>query len=408
MILTLIKKDLKIFFSDKKGILLAFLLPILLISLFAFAFGGIGGNNETKPLTLLIIDNDKSEASKNMVQKLEDLDAINLVSVEEKEGEERVKKGKNIAALILKEGFSEVINQGDELPMELKYDASREIESFMLQSILTQEIMKDIGKDVMHKNIKSYLNENFAGVNEQLKHKIISDISSANTQSSNGLSKTLQLKTTSIIKEDKKASNFGLVQAVAGTAIMMLLFSITAIGGSLLDEKEAGTFKRLLYSPVKPLDILFGKMGVALILAIVQLVVMFIFAWLAFGLPIFDNILALVLLIVAVSFSVSSFGVFLVSIAKTRQQLNGLSSIIILLMSAIGGSMVPIFVMPEIMQKIAIISVNYWGIQGFYDIFSRHLTLLDVVPRMVVLMTIGTVMILISINLFKRNMMKVS
>ena len=64
---------------------------------------------------------------------------------------------------------------------------------------------------------------------------------------------------------------------------MMLLFSIAGIGGGLLDEKEGGTLKRLLYAPIDPRTILFGKMGASLVLAILQLLTMFIFAWAVFG-----------------------------------------------------------------------------------------------------------------------------
>jgi ABC-type multidrug transport system permease subunit len=211
---------------------------------------------------------------------------------------------------------------------------------------------------------------------------------------------------TAVLKDNGKETNFGLIQAVAGTAIMMLLFSIAEIGGGLLEEKEGGTLKRLLYSPIRPSAILFGKMTAALIIAVLQLLIMFLFAWLAFGLPIFDDIPSLLTLIFSVAFAVASFGIFLVAIAKSRKQLSGLSSIIILTMSAIGGSMIPLFIMPPIMQKIAVVSVNYWGIQGFYDIFARHLSFTEILPRVFVLLGIGLVMSCISLKLFKKNLFK--
>jgi len=85
-----------------------------------------------------------------------------------------------------------------------------------------------------------------------------------------------------------------------------------------------------------------------------------------------------------------------------------MSTIIIMLMSAIGGSMIPLFVMPAFMQKIAVISVNYWGIQGFYDIFWRRLPLLDIAPKIFVLVSIGLIMTLISTRLFKKNLLKLA
>ena len=63
----------------------------------------------------------------------------------------------------------------------------------------------------------------------------------------------------------------------------------------------------------------------------------------------------------------------------------------------------PIFMMPEFMQKLAVISVNYWGIQGFFDIFWRELPLVDILPRLAVLVGIGLIMTFLSIPLFKKN-----
>ncbi len=402
MILTILKKDLKLFFSDKRGVLLTFLLPIILITLFAFAFGGIrGSNSKSKPIELLLADLDKTNESKTIIAKLDTLASINLIPTELKKAEELVKKGKAVGVLVFKKGFQEAINSGEQLPLELKYDAAREIEMGMLQSVLMQELMSSIGQTKIKSTISTYLDTNFAGLDDQIKNKILSD-----TNNGNSMTDTMELKMTAIVKEDTKKGNVGLIQAVAGTAIMMLLFSIAAISGGLLDEKEAGTFKRLLYAPLKPTDILFAKMGTALLLSILQLTVMLVFAWLAFGLPIFKDITSLLVLILAIAFAVSSFGIFLVAIAKTRQQLQGLSTIIIMLMSAIGGSMIPLFVMPAIMRKIAVISINYWGIEGFYDIFWRNLPLIDILPKISILLVIGLVMTLISIRLFKRNTLK--
>ena len=405
MIQTILKKDLQLFLADKKGIFLTFLLPILLITLFAFAFGGIGGNTETKPIELLIADNDLSEDSINVIEKLDSLQGIRIIQKEKSVSENLILKGKYVGVLIFEKGFQDSISLGKKLPLELKYDAAREMEIGMLQSVLMQNLMSSIGEKSVKAKINNYFDSKFPE-SKEIKETVLSDMSNDSEGAALMNNDDMGLKITSINSQDSKKGNLGLIQAVSGTAIMMLLFSIAGIGAGLLDEKEAGTLKRLLYPPLKATDILFGKMGAALILSISQLVIMFIFSWLAFGLPIFKDVTSLVLMILATAFAVSSFGIFLVSIAKSRQQLQGYSTIIIMLMSAIGGSMIPLFVMPEIMQKIAVISVNYWGIQGFYDIFWRNLPLTDILPRMGVLVGIGIVMTLISTLLFKKNLVK--
>ena len=201
----------------------------------------------------------------------------------------------------------------------------------------------------------------------------------------------------------------GLVQSVAGTAILMLLFSVAGIGASLLEEKQEGMLKKLLCAPIQPNNILYGKMVYANIISIAQLLIMFVYAKLAFGLDIMHHLPSLVLMIIVTSYACSGFGVFLASFATSHQQVQTLSTLIVLVMSCIGGSMIPVFAMPEFMQKIAVFSINYWGVQGFFDIFWRLLPLTDItfLSRVFVLIGIGTLLNFISLLMFKRNILKI-
>jgi ABC-type multidrug transport system permease subunit len=201
----------------------------------------------------------------------------------------------------------------------------------------------------------------------------------------------------------------GIIHVVAGTSVMMLLFSVSGIGESLLEEKQEGMLKKLLCSPMHPNNILFGKIIFAIIISISQLSIMFVYSWLVFGLDILHHIPSLVLMIIVTAYACSSFGILLASFAKSRKQVQALSTAIIMIMSGIGGSMIPIFVMPEIMQKIAVFSVNYWGIQGFYDIFWRLLPITDLtfLSRVLVLIGIGTALNFIAFLMFKKNILKI-
>jgi ABC-2 type transport system permease protein len=201
----------------------------------------------------------------------------------------------------------------------------------------------------------------------------------------------------------------GIVQVVAGTSVMMLLFSVAGIGESFLEEKQEGMLKKLMCSPMHPYNILFGKIVFTNIIAIAQLSIMSVFAWLAFSLDIMHHLPSLVLMIFALAFACSSFGIFLASFAKSRKQVQALSIIIILVMSGIGGSMIPIFIMPEIMQKIAVFTVNYWGIHGFYDIFWKLLPFSDItfLSKVLVLILIGTSLNFTALLMFKKNILKI-
>lgn len=404
--IVLFLKDLKIFLKDRRSVLLTFLLPIALITLFALAYGNMGkSSSRSRSISLLLSDLDSSDASRAVITGLDSVDALTLRLCDSAEGLALVRHGDYPALLILHAGFQDSLLAGKSLPAELLYDELREMEVGLLQPLLISKLFSSFGKELIRKRIEDYLAKEFPDLDPALRQKILEDALSDNV-AAGGEAETSALKLSSVQGEREDENSPGLVQAVAGTAIMMLLFSVAGLGSSLLEEKESGTLRRLLVAPLSGNSILYGKMLFAYFISIVQLLVMFLFARLVFGLNLSMNIPALLLMIAATAFAVSAFGLFLAAVSKTRQQAQSLSTLIILIMSAIGGSMIPIFIMPPIIQKIAYFSVNYWGIQGFYDIFWRGLPLTEILPRIAVLTGIGLLMTLLSIRLFRKNILK--
>ncbi|MEM1338410.1 MAG: ABC transporter permease [Bacteroidota bacterium] len=198
----------------------------------------------------------------------------------------------------------------------------------------------------------------------------------------------------------------GIVQAIIGTAIMMSLFSVAEVGASFLGEKEEGMLKKLLWAPIPKSHILYAKILYANSIVMLQLVIVFLFGNIVFGLELFKNIPAIGMMIMAVSYAGSGFGIFLAAIGKSRKQINAYATLVILTMSGIGGSMVPVNMMPDFMQEVSQFSVNYWGMQGFYDIFLRDTSFFapHFLKIVLVLFLMGTVLNGIAFILLKRNL----
>ena len=415
--LRLVLKDLKLFIKDRRAILVTFALPIALATMFAFAFGGAGkSNDEEKKIDLVLADEDKSVVSVSLVTKLDSTKEFNVIRAAKDTAEGWVKKGKLAAVLVLHKGLSDSLDAGHPLPIELKYDQAREIEALMLIGSITGNLMEILGPKIIKKRISNSFPDfdttMFSAIQEQTMKGFEGGGDTSNksgaTSSKKGKQREPMIKATALVAE--KENSPGLIQAIAGTSIMMLLFAVVGMGASLLEEKEEGTLKKLLYAPVNPNQILFGKMIYVTLISIVQMVVVFLYANFVFGLDIFHHVTSMVLAILCASYACSSFGVFLASFARTRQQVQGLSSLIILVMSCIGGSMIPIFMMPAFMQKLSVFSVNYWAIQSFYDIFWRNLpaTDSDFHTRLLMMLLIGTTMNSIALVMFRRNILKIA
>lgn len=417
-------KDLKLFFNDKGSMLMAFAVPIALITLFAFAYGGVGKGNKSNKIVLQVSDLDNTTESKEAIEQLDSLKSIQIKLKDLEDAENAIKTGEASSVLIIHKGFSDSLMAGNVLPLELKYDEAREIEIGLIQQSLIPTIsmlpfrLKG-SKNVIGKRLVKMTGTEDLQTQQSIQNqsdnlydviaKSIAESSQSNDKIKNPSSGFFgeDMKMTKIIKAEH-SNRIGLVQAVAGTSVMMLLFSVVGIGLGLLDEKKEGTLKRLIYSPIKPGNILLGKMISANIMSILQLFIMFLFAWLAFGLKIGSQLPGMIITIIATSFACSAFGVFIASFAKKREQIQGLSILIILAMSAIGGSMMPLFFMPAFMQKLAAISVNYWSIQAFFDVFWRNLSVTDPVflTRILILLLIGGILNTIAVVLFRKNILK--
>ena len=399
------RKDLKIFFTDKRAIILSLLLPIGLITLFALAFGGVGADDEEEgtPIAVLYADEDQTTSSKNIITELDAIPGIVCIATDTQSAKNQIKSGDQIANIIIHKGYEDALNNGTDIPIELQYDQSRAMEISVLQNLLVSKISSVKGEKDAVKGVDRIMQNMFSNLPAQTQDSIRNNLKS-------GLNKENEqeqlITMTSVVGEEE--SNWGLIQAVAGTAIMMLLFSVRSIGSGMLEEKENGVLKKLLQSPITPFEILFGKMLTAVIVAIFQLSVMFVFSWLAFGLDIFMNLPALIIMILTTAIACSAFGVLLASIVRSKKQADSLSTIIILFMSAIGGSMIPLYIMPAFMQDAAVISVNYWSIQGFYDIFWRETGVAGVTQNAIVLIAITAGVLAISAFFFKKNILRIS
>ena len=155
----------------------------------------------------------------------------------------------------------------------------------------------------------------------------------------------------------------------AGVGVMFLLFSCSAGAGTMLEEEESGTLGRLLSSRLGMGGVLAGKWLYLWALGIVQLTVMFTWGAVAFKLPLWQHLPGFAVMTLVTTAAAAAFGMVLATACRTRQQLGGISTIVILTMSALGGSMFPRFLMSEGMQRAGLVTFNAWALDGYIKVF---------------------------------------
>ena len=203
-----------------------------------------------------------------------------------------------------------------------------------------------------------------------------------------------------VLGETKK--NPSVAVLAAGLGVMFLLFSAAGAGGALIEEVESGTLDRVLSTRVTMTQLLLGKMLYLSTIAVAQLTVMFLWGELFFGVELHRHMAGFLVMAVVTALAASAFGLVLAALSRTRMQLVALSNLLILVMSALGGSMFPRYLLSEGVQKFGLITLNAWAIDGFMKVFWRDAPITALAPQVAFLVGAAVVLFTLARRLARR------
>ncbi len=405
---------------DRAALALSFVLPIAFFSIFAMVFGS---EHDTIPrVHLIVVDEDRSSASRDLVRALEREGSL-VVSThsDAKRGqatpadytaasaEAAVKKGDVPVALIIPAGWGAhpmAFGPGNQeaAKIELLNDQSDAIAPQIVNGMLQKAAMMAMPASMAREGMQ-YTEKYLGTFTPQQRKRWQSNLAyldqlqkdrdtepAAHSASSSGFASggIIAVETRAVVGEHQNKSLISFYAAAIG--VMFLLFTASGSSGSLLDEAESGTLDRVLSSRVTMTTLLAGKLTFNTLLAFAQLVLMFLWGWAVFDLDFFSHIPGFIVMGLCTAFAVAAFGMLLASLCRTRGQLGATSTLLILVMSAMGGSMFPRFMMPQAMQKAGLFTINAWAIDGFTKVFWRDLPLASLWPQVSVLLATGIVL----------------
>jgi ABC-2 type transport system permease protein len=421
----IIKTSLTSLRRDRGALALSFVLPIAFFTIFAVIFGS---RRDTTPrITVLVVDEDHSAASQRLTKGLEDEGSLHVLlrpapksGVEQPEytaitAEAAVRAGNAPVAIVIPHGFGLApISFGgdrDRAVIQLLKDSSDMVATQMIAGLL-QKVAMTAMPDIMAEQGTRMIDRYFGGLTREQRRRMDEALSSLrHEQASNGTGNPqdssdssgggiIAVQARDVVGENKNNPMVAFYAAAIG--VMFLLFTSSGAAGALLDEAESGTLDRVLSSRVTMTSLLAGKVCYNTLLALVQLVVMFLWGWAVFKLDLWSHIPGFVIMGVSTAFAVAAFGILLASACRTRAQLGALSTLVILIMSSIGGSMFPRFLMPQAMQKAGLLTINAWAIDGFTKVFWRDEPVSHLWPQVAVLLIAATTLFVIARRLSRR------
>ena len=408
---------------DGGALALSFVLPVVFFSIFAVIFAG---HRDTTPqIHALVVDEDHSYASERLVQGLKQEASLvvktrpePVKNAEQPEynaatAEIAVKEAVASIAVIIPHGFGQnPISFGpadsNRPTIQLLEDSSDMIAPQMVAGLLQKVAMTSL-PDVMAEQGSKYFDQFAGGLTAEQRDRMNEGIRQLRERQERGATTPVSgnedggiiaVKARPIVGENKNNPMVSFYAAAIG--VMFLLFTASGAAGAILDEAESGTLDRVLSSRVTMTSLLLGKLTYNSLLAFSQLVVMFLWGWAIFKLDFWSHLPGFIVMGVCTAVAVASFGMLLASICRTRAQLGALSTLVILIMSSVGGSMFPRFLMPEAMQKAGLLTINAWAIDGFTKIFWRDEPVSHLWPQVLVLVAIAIVLFAIARRVARR------
>ena len=391
---------------DRAAMILSFIVPIVFFSIFAGIFGG--RRSSTPRVTVALVDEDRSTQSKRLVDALRAESALKIRdNANAAAAEAEVRKGDAPVALIIPKGFgaSRITfdpNADTRVAFKMLRDPSDAIAPQVLNGLLQKALMTGMPDMMITGGIDAL--EKFGGpLTPQQRTNLQQSVTAVQSRPAgqqSGNDGLVKLEVTDVVGKTK--NNPIIAFYAAGIGVMFLLFTASGAGGALLEEVESGTLDRILSSRVSMSKLLAGKLLYLWTLGVVQLIVMFVWGAVMFGVPLATHLPGFAIMAAATALTCSAFGLLLASASRTRAQLGAISTLAVLTISALGGSMFPRFLMPESMQRASLVLFNSWALDGFTNVFWRELPLTSLVAPVAVLVAWAAAFFFVARQLTRR------
>jgi ABC-2 type transport system permease protein len=387
----LVRRDLRLFFMDRRAVVMAFVAPILIASFFGYLFGGVTKDTATK-ISVAVVDQDGSEVSRQIIAALAADKTFDVKARDLNQVRERVRGGKDSVALVFPAGFGErapraLYSSGRRPEIQLLYDPSRTTEVQVVRGMLTQYVMEVVSRQSMS---PAYLNsalrdlDTASGLNASDKsalRNMLTEIArwdqrqrTAGTGSSTGFRMPYTVQEEAITAHKGTPYN-SMAHSFAGMCVQFILFMGIDTGMVMLYQRRSGLWKRLRAAPLSRFVLIGSRAVSSAIIAMIIMAAVFGFARAVFGVRIEGSFAGFIGVCASFALMTAAFGLLVAVAGKTPEATRGIAILVTLMLVMLGGSWVPTFIFPQWLQKLTVAIPTRWAVDGLDGMIWRGMDL---------------------------------
>ena len=401
-VLSTIYKEFLLLIRDPGGMALIFIMPLALVIVMALVQDAPFRDYQEVKLDVLFVDNDNDSLSARIMKAFKASPNIQLVTnTDTVEAKEWVQAGKFKAAIILPPNASvDLRKKTNQLITNVfaNFGLLEETDSTQLPAINIRILYDPAIKSNYKQTLSAAVEKIAANVQtEWVLDELQQQLSEGRPESPEKMTFDFSkvMKVDQRYASDTKYEGIMLNSVqhnVPAWTMFAMFFILYPLAGNFIKEREEGSMLRLRLISGSQWPVISGKFVFYFLVCLIQFLLM-----IAIGIVIMqilgltklvlgDNPMGILLTACSVAMAATGYGVLIGVYFRTAQQALSFGSVSVVILSAIGGVWVPVYIMPEILQTVSRFSPMSWGLESFNDLFLRQASIQAILPNVLRLM----------------------
>lgn len=360
---------------DRAALAMSFVLPAVFFLIFAAIFAGATG--EQLRLEVAVADEVRDETSIRLVEAVSRDSALKVVggaALSRDQVREWVRRGTADVGLVIRAGGEPLDSLGGfgPAPLVIISDPVRGVAVPMLKGQVQKAYFASL-PDVALGGVMELVEDQFIELDDRQRRDLEEGLDELREEAEAGDAAGWGFE--DLFEDESVAGQSAARNHVAyyagAVAILFLLFSSVHGAISLIEEKDSGILDRILAGPGRIAVLVRGKFLFLVVQGFVQVGVIFVIAWLVHGVELPRHLLPWAVTTALAAAAASALALIVAAASRTRRQAQTVANVTILVVSAIGGSMVPRFFMPQFVQDLGWLTPNTWALEAYTAIFWR-------------------------------------
>ncbi len=376
--------EIKLYLIDKGDLAFGLLLPIITFALMMGAFGGQTKFNATAS----VVNEDNGLYSQELIKQLDAVDGVSISLISADKANTLLDRSDLLTAFFIPAGFSDNLTSGKPAGIVIKQRGNGGQEGQILVSILNG-VTESINREFQ---IRAAVKTDLAGKN-------IPD-SQINTVVQDQLAQQQQNPSVGVEETTIGGSTNFINQYLPGIVTMYVMFSLTLVAITIVEERKRGTLERLLSTRLNAGELFMGKFMSIIARGFIQTLILFSLSYAVFNL--FTPVSFLISLFVALIFTAAAAGIGMIiaSISRTQAAANWIAVVVTMFMAMMGGTFFTV-TPGSVLDKIGTFSINTYANEALKTVITKGGSLADAWQPLVVMVGVAAAALIISRVIFK-------